>query len=161
MRGIHSWDSQPLIDNSTWKTCSVALQPLGFHFHELTTRPPHTSPLLLSISFLALLLFHPLCFLACFSANRAFFLISCFLMNEFHSSFSPFWGVGQQRGVGWSMNSYRLFLLPFFHLTIQIHGDRKWRGAAGWEAPGSEVKSGHLLNESSWFLLGITYCHPK
>lgn len=55
-------------------------------------------------------------------------------MNEFHSSFFLL-GAGQ-RGVGWSMNSYRLFLLPFFHLTIQIHGDRKWRGAQGGEATG-------------------------
>lgn len=44
MRGIHSWDSRPLIDNSTWKTCSVALQPLGFHFHGLTTCPPTPAP---------------------------------------------------------------------------------------------------------------------
>lgn len=157
MIGIRFWDSWPLIDYSIWETCSMAPQPLSFHFRELTTCPPHQPPY--SSPFLSWHFSFTLS--ACFSANRAFFFISCLLMNEFHSSFSPFWGVGQQRGVGWSMNSYRLCLLPFFHLTIQIHGDRKWRGAAGWEAPGSEVKSGHLLNESSWFPLGITYCHPK
>lgn len=60
-------------------------------------------------------------------------------------------------GVRWSVNSYRLCLLPFFHFAIHFHGDR----TAGWEAPGSKVKSDHLLNSSLWFPLGITYCNPK
>lgn len=93
---------------------------------------------------------HPL---ACFSANRPFFCISCLLMNEIHSSSLSLWG----GGVRWSVNSYRLCLLPFFHFTIHFHGDR----TAGWEAPGSKVKSDHLLNSSLWFPLGITYCNPK
>lgn len=90
---------------------------------------------------------------ACFSANRPFFFISCLLMNEIHSSFSLSLG----GGVRWSVNSYRLCLLPFFHFPIHFHGNR----TVGWEAPGSKVKSDHLLNSSLWFPLRITYCNPK
>lgn len=142
------WTGWPLVDNSAWGNVQGCFSFSGFSF--LRTHNLHCTqaPLLLSISFLALLHLRPPCFLACFSANGTFFFISCSLMNEFHSSFSvlPPLFFGGEGAVGWSVNSYRLCLLPFFHLAIQFHGDRKWRGAAGWEAPGSEVKSGHLLN---------------
>lgn len=105
---------------------------------------------------LPLLPWHPFSFLPSCSLlfSQPTILLHLLLIDEWDSFI---FSLSLGGGVRWSVNSYRLCLLPFFHFTIHFHGDR----TAGWEAPGSKVKSDHLLNSSLWFPLGITYCNPK